>query len=132
MTRKSQRELERDVDALEPEESDDAPPLVINYTTTRESPHPELTVQAWENKPESRSVAVPNIIPEEFQNNRILFVTTCKKAGKHHPADGETVGPKACELWDELDENDLRKEYEIRKANDEPIPRLLEECDLPE
>jgi hypothetical protein len=101
-------------------------------TTFRgETPHSELTVEAWPDKetPDGDKIATPNVWPEAFAGETVCFVTTCKKAGKHHPAENETVGPKACELWDGLSEEELRREYEIRKVNDDPIPPLLEEYD---
>jgi len=136
----SKRDIERKVDDLDGGDGDGGDPLILNLTALghepgepqpdrSDSPHPELTVQTWpEARPESFSIATPNTIPEPWRSLPVLFVHTCDNAEKyrmdHMEEDSSVV--TACQLWEPLDEADLRAEAEIRQANGEPIPPLLE------
>jgi len=125
LTRRSKRELTREVDNLRPEDDDTGAGLVLNLTNVVDtSPHPELTVQPWpEAKPQSRKIAVPKVIPEKFSENIIIVEMCGDKAPRG--AGGDKDGLFACDLWEELTDEQLREEYEIRQAENDPIPEYL-------
>jgi hypothetical protein len=139
MTRRSKRELEREIDGLSPDDSDDAPMMLklthISHPDKQwpewsDSPHPELTVRPHpEQKPKSLSIAVPNLIADAFTGESILCVTTCENAERYRFDPESDDGVTACEMCDALSDDDLRREYEIRQENGDPIPELLEEHD---
>lgn len=129
MARKSKRELERELADLETADGGDHEPMIINLTSVvGESPHPDLTVQPWpEKRPRSRRIATPNLLPDEYLTERVLSVHNCENVDKHRAdpdGDGAVYG---CELWDALSDDARGEEYRTRKANDEPIPNLLED-----
>ena len=108
--------------------NDDAgDPLIVCYTVVDETPHPELTVIPYpERRPDMRSVATPNYIPEQFLQDSTLFINICDDAIGFDPH-GEEVGVRACEIWDSMTEEQLQQEYEYRKEQGEPIPDILSE-----
>ena len=137
MSRKSKRELERELEELSDGAGDDAPTSVLDvayfshegrWADMEESPHPELTIQPFpEQKPKSLKIAVPKRLPEPYCDQRHLTVATCDTKHKHTP-DGtpeENAPVPACDLWKELDEADLEREKEIREEEGEPIPDFL-------
>jgi hypothetical protein len=114
MTRRSKREIAREVDDLQPDADAEEVGLVIKYTTASDStPHPELTVHP---DPETRTIATPSIIPEPFRDS-ILFVGSCHQ-------DGDT-GIPACDLWEELTDEQLKAEHQRRRIENAPIPEYL-------
>lgn len=114
MTRRSKREIAREVDDLQPDADAEEVGLVIKYTTASDStPHPELTVHP---DPETRTIATPSIIPEPFRDS-ILFVGSCDQ-------DGDT-GIPACDLWEELTDEQLKAEHQRRRIEDAPLPEYL-------
>lgn len=114
LTRRSKRELAREVDDLQPDDDAEEVGLVIKYTTASDStPHPELTVHP---DPETRTIATPSIIPEQYRDT-ILFVGSCDPDGD--------AGIPACELWEELTDEQLTKEYRRRRIENAPIPEYL-------
>lgn len=138
MTRKSKRELERELEDLKPSDDDGKGPLVFVITHVEhkegrwpdieDSPHPELTIKPFpERKSKSLKIAKPNLIPEPWCNERTLFITTCENADKYHlePDTDDNGTAPACELWDALSEEQLREEKRIREENDDPIPDIL-------
>ena len=136
----TKRSLESDVEQLKDRTDDgDSDPLVLVLThfehegqwpTWDESPHPELTIKPYpERKPNSLKIAVPNHIPTEYLQKPSLMIRTCENGERHGLEEGNetaTVVP-ACELWDALSDEDLKREKEYREENDEPIPALLED-----
>ena len=140
MSRKSKRELEREVEDLtDKDDPDGGCGLLINMATfehegkwpdKEESPHPELTVRSFpERKPKSLKIATPNVLPEPYCNEAILTVTTCDKQHKYAPDDAEENAPvTACELWNALDEDELEREKAVREEEGEPIPDFLAGC----
>jgi hypothetical protein len=128
MVRKSQREIERDIEAIDAEETGVIEPqIVCNCTNVfEESPHPHLTIEHREGK---RKIATPNLIADSIareNDSYVMFVSTCENEGRYSPG-GDSIGPTACELWAALDEADLREEREIRIEEGQPIPPVLEE-----
>jgi len=136
----SKRDIERKVDDLDRGGDNEGSPLVLNLAglmqgageerpTRRGSPHPSLTVQTWpEGRPRDLSIATPKIMPEPWGSMPMLFVHTCENAEKycmdHMDEDSSVV--TACQLWEGLDEADLREDVKIRQENDDPIPPFLE------
>lgn len=137
MTRKSKRELERDLDDLEPDHDDDMVPVVFSFTSfgssdLADSPHPELTVETWpdSDRHDNLSIALPNLWPERYAGEPSVLVESCKNdITETWPEDPEESDNRvlACELWDALTDEDLREEYRIREENGEQIPPILEE-----
>lgn len=138
MTRKSKRELEREVKNLESDDTADAP-LVFGMTTLgppgeadrEDSPHPELTVEQWPDSPrhDTLGIAIPNLIPYPYAEESMLFVESCgNRITETWPDDPEDTDTRvrACDLWDALTEEDLGREYKLRIENDEPVPPVLE------
>lgn len=126
MTRKSKREIERELDKFD-RGSDDEIGIILNLTWSgfdlEESPHPELTVQQWpDERPDSYSIAVPNVMPDAHTpDGGVLTVSGCKTAERRL-----SDAPFACDLWDSLTEEQLREEKRIREENDDPLPPILE------
>lgn len=138
MTRKSKREIERDVADLKPQD-DGTGPIVfhlthVTYTGKQwpdmsDSPHPELTVRPRpEQSPQTLKIAVPKLLPREHLGEDILFITTCENGGRYCP-NGDDSGVHACDLWGALDDEDRREEYRVRKEQDDPIPPILDDYD---
>lgn len=141
MSRKTRREIEREVEDLNGGDRDEYDPLVFAMTNVLpteqdelagpESVHAELTVQPFpEKKPDAYKIATPNFLPKQYARQEILFVVTCANAD-HYGADrsrSNTV--TACDLWEPLSEEDLRAEKRFRLKNDEPIPPLLAEYEI--
>lgn len=137
MSRKTKRSVESDIEQLKEQTGDDIQPMVLNlaffehegqWPTWDESPHPELTIQPFpERKPNSLKIAVPNFIPEQFLQERCLLINTCDSPGKYTSSIDEDDDAEvfACELWDALSDEDLKREKEYREENDEPIPAIL-------
>jgi hypothetical protein len=140
MPRKSKREIERDLETLDADE-EDAGPLIIKLTSftnlenpppvnRSDSPHPELTVEAFpeSDRHDELHIAVPNLWPEEYLGESMVFVYSCPPGiTDTWPDDTLEDAVLACDLWDGLSDEDLREEYRIRNANADPIPPLLEE-----
>jgi len=142
MSRKSKREIERDLedltdDGLEPGQ-DGVGPMVISMTHIMEpggveptydnSPHPELTVpQHQGTSAETLVIATPNVIPEPYCNESVLSVCSCKTEENYNAdwMDDEQRPILACELWDALDDEQLKEERRMREEEGEPIPELL-------
>jgi len=140
MTRPTKRQLEKELDGLTDDTSGEAPLMVLltsfNHATeggmaTRdESPHPELTVQAWpdSDRHDELHIAVPNVWPNGYPDVGVLMVHACGSVTDTWP--GESLEGEnsvlACELWEKLDDDDLRREYDIRQENGDPIPPILE------
>jgi hypothetical protein len=136
----SKRDIERKVENLDDGEGDGGPPRVLimthigdwengNRPTIDDSPHPKLTVKPWpEQKPNSLKIATPKVIPEPWCYESTLFVHTCENGEKYlfdrNLEESNTVA--ACQLWEGLDEADLREDVKIRQENDDPIPPFLE------
>ena len=139
MSRKSKREIERELEELTGDSHDDAPTSILNlayfehdgkWPDMEESPHPELTIKPFpERKPNSLKIAVPNILPEPYCNQSRLTVVTCDTTHKHTPEGipKENAPIPACDLWEALSEADLEREKEIREEEGEPLPELLAE-----
>jgi hypothetical protein len=139
MSRKSKREIERDLKDLTDDDDaeEDHGPLIMNFTSIREpgggtptledSPHPEVTVQSWpDSRPEELKIAIPYTIVEPWCDESILSVHTCEdveRYGMDIVPDGSCA--PACELWDALDDEQLKEERRIREEEGEPIPELL-------
>ena len=137
MSRKSKREIERELEDLQPNHDDDPDPIVISMAhftrygeepTWDTSPHPELTVPQHEGtNAETLTIAVPKIIPEPYCNRATLPVVSCVNQERHTGEwmDKEQEPVTACELWEALDDDDLKREKSIREENGDPIPDLL-------
>lgn len=139
MSRKSKREIERDLeDITDDDDAEEGPgPLIINLTSIRDpgggtptiedSPHPELTVQSWpDHRPEDLKIAIPYTIVEPWCNEPTLSVHTCENADRYGMGiSPENTHTSACELWDALDDEQLKEERRMREEEREPIPELL-------
>jgi len=135
MIRKSQREIERDIEQLDT--SDEKPGGILFGMTTishegppEESPHPELTVEEYPDSSyhDTYCIATPNVWPERYIGPPISLVYACDNTvmemwGGEYPDHDNWV--TACELWDLLTEEELQAEYEYRTDNDEQMPPLL-------
>lgn len=138
MSRKSKREIERDLEDITDDDAEEgARPLIMNLTSIRDpdggkptiedSPHPELTVQSWpESRPEQLKIAIPYTIVEPWCNEPTLSVHTCENVERY----GMNIAPDgthapACELWDGLDDEQLKEERRMREEEGEPLPELL-------
>ena len=140
MTRPTKRQLKNELDSLVDDGSGEAPLMVVltgfnqategGMATRDDSPHPELTVQAWpdSDRHDELHIAVPNVWPNGYPDVSTLLVYSCDSVADTWP--GESLDSDnsvlACELWDALDDNDLRREYEIRQENGDPLPPILE------
>jgi len=136
----SRKKIQNRIDDLEPEQDDGVGPMVISMTHIMEpggveptydnSPHPELTVpQHQGTSAETLVIATPNVIPEPYCNESLLSVCSCTNEEKHKAdwMDDEQKPLLACELWNALSDEQLRKERQIREEKNEPIPELLAE-----
>lgn len=136
----SRKRIENRLDDLEPEQDDDAGPIMISMAHITEpggveptydsSPHPELTVpQHQGTSAETLVIATPSVIPEPYCNESILPVCSCTNEENHNAEwmDDKQRPVLACELWDALDEADLEREKKIREEEGEPIPDMLAE-----
>jgi len=131
MTKPTRRKIERQVEEIEENSTrTEGDPLIIDLTSFRgeeNSPHPELTVQAWpDKKPEDLALATPSVIPEEYATTSPIMVVRCDRIEKYiieEQSDSSYTTP--CELWDLLSEEQLEEEYEHRKEHGEPIPEVL-------
>ena len=125
---------------LGPEPDDGVGQMIISLThfalgadvekTYDNSPHPELTVpQHQGTSAETLVIATPSVIPEPYCNESILPVCSCTNEENHNAdwMDEEQRPILACELWDALDEADLKREKKIREEEGEPIPDMLAE-----
>ena len=138
MSRKSKREIERDLEDLTDDDDaeEDPGPLIMNLTSIREpgetptiedSPHPELTVQSWpESRPEELKIAIPYTIVGPWCNEPTLSVHTCENVERY----GMDLVPDgacspACALWDALYDEQLKEERRIREEGGEPSRELL-------
>lgn len=127
MTRKSRREIERALDELDRESDREVVTKVYNLTETAEDPddlpHPELAVQPYPySSPEKWTIAVPKIVPEEFQRVA-LIVRSCQQ----EPAWPGEEPVSACELWGALSPAQLDRERRLRDRNEIGIPPMLDE-----
>jgi len=127
MTRKSKRELERDLSELESDATADGDGVLIYYTdrsfeTREDAPRPELTIP--DTMMDGYETATPDVLPEEHAAP-ILFITKATVDTWEHDA-GDSPVPVS-ELWDALSDEQRREEYRTRKENDDPIPPLLED-----
>jgi len=136
----SRKKIQNRIDDLEPEQDDGAGPMIISLThfalgadvekTYDNSPHPELTVPRHQGiRHETLVIATPNVIPEPYCNESLLSVCSCTNEEKHKAdwMDDEQKPLLACELWNALSDEQLRKERQIREEKNEPIPELLAE-----
>lgn len=130
----SKRSLKRDVAELSEASHGDEPPLVMNLTGTGKDDdrHAALLTPSFPEKfPERESVAIPRLLPRRWWTERgFLFVVSCSDGGRYgiDPTE-ETDGSKtvfACDLWEDMTEEELAAEAEYRVENDEPLPELLE------
>lgn len=137
MSRLSRREIERDLESFTPLEDDlHGPGIVLDMTslppgaTREDSPHPDLTVEAWPHTPGENGLqlAVPNVVPQSYASRSYLVVESCDGCTTDTWPDtdeDEDAAVPACELWEAMTEADLEEEYAHRKANNEPIPERL-------
>lgn len=132
MSRKSVREIERDLEKLEPAAEDNGGGTVIQMGKSlpdlSESPHPELTVRPYpQTRPDMFQIASPNVWPSAIERDAITFVDVCTSdVTETWPGDSGNDLPRACELWDAMTDEELRAEYEYRSEQGEPIPEVLE------
>jgi hypothetical protein len=133
----TKRKISNKIDRLEEERGHDdgqftllnlagvAPPEGKAWPDKEDSTHPELVVQPWpERKPREITIAVPSYLPDRYSTADILIVYSCD--GMCSPRDddrGATVN--ACELWEEMSDEQLHLEYEYRVENGEQVPDLL-------
>ena len=116
---------------------DETQPLIMNMAffesiknprpAKEEAEHPELVVQRWpDKKPGQLDYTTPNYLPERYMG--LSFLTVCGDTADKHGFDPEsqsgTVHVKT--LWDELSDDDLRREYEYRVEHGDPIPDILQ------
>lgn len=140
MTRPSKREIEREVEGLQPSKSDDGVMIVIDQNHVQggdkadlgpadwsASPHPMLSYKPFpEQKPYSLKVAIPHFLPEPWASERFLFVETCEGDDPHGVREEEGSGTvAACDLWDALSEEELKREARYRVEHDEPMVAAL-------
>ncbi|GGJ17554.1 hypothetical protein GCM10008995_29140 [Halobellus salinus] len=123
MPNKSKRELEREIDRLEPDRGDAGVGLIIDlreneYTTREEAPRPELTVR----DPDRDVYHIP--IPHVPHTGHKAILTVSEDVRETWPDTGDPA-PTVAELWDELTPSDLQREKEIREQNGDPIPPIL-------
>jgi hypothetical protein len=136
----SRKKIQNRIEQLEPDDAgDDGHAFVLDmayfehegtWPDGEDSPHPELTVKPHpEQKPNSLKIATPNILPEPYRNEAFVTIVGCSTKHKHIPESvpKENAPPTACELWNALDEDDLRREKAIREEEGEPIPDVLAE-----
>lgn len=139
----TKRKISNKIDRLEEERGggDGGRLTILHYTGVKppegeawpekeDASHPELVIQPWpEKKPRDLTIAVPNLLPERYRTVGFLIVESCKGVRATRDDDagggGSTTAVKACDLWDELTDEDLREEYAYRVRNDEPIPDML-------
>lgn len=134
MTRKTKRQIERDIDDLDDDDDRSEPPLIFTMTHVMgdDTPHPELTVESWpdSDRHDTKSIAVPNRYPPEYLEKPVLLVESCSNrvtdTWDGEPEDDD-IRVRACTLWDALSEEDLKEEKRLREENDDPIPPLLED-----
>ena len=139
MSRKSKREIERDVESLQPEAPDDGVGIVFDMTHVQgtgegmepaewsDSPHPMLSYKPFpEEKPYSLKVATPHFIPEPWNDGRALFIETCEGDDpRGHRAEEGSGTVAACDLWNALSEEELKREARYRVEHDEPMVAAL-------
>lgn len=139
MSRKSKREIEREVEDLQPSEPDGGTQIIMNMCHVQgtgkgmepaewsDSPHPMLSYKPFpEEKPYSLKVATPHFIPEPWSDGRALFIETCEGDDTHGAReDPDRCLVAACELWDALSEEELKREARHRVEHDEPLPAYL-------
>jgi len=135
----SRRTIENKVERLEEGSGgNDGDPLIMNlasidhagqWPTKDDAKHPELVVKPYpERKPKLWDYTIPWHIPERYLQGAFLTVCAEESHDKYgvEPGTVEThITVAVSTLWESLSDDDLRREYEYRKENGEPIPDIL-------
>lgn len=129
MTRKSKRELEREVSALDDAAGDgDGVGLYIferenHFESRTDAPRPDLLVP--DDVRGGYQSTTPEYVTPDGYTGGMLFVSP--SVIETWPGESGDDAIPVPELWDGLTDEQLREEYRRRKENDDPIPPLLEE-----